>query len=294
MSESAPNFLDIQEPVLCNYSTSKCTIQQLPYEHSSSFKKGSKYGPAAIMYNSKYVEYFDLELKQETYRKCGIACTPPLDFSKVKDKEAMNLIFNETSKLLNDNKFVVSLGAEHTVTYGLFKAFQRKYNDIGILQLDAHSDLRKEYEGNPWSHASVMYQINKLNPSIFQVGIRAQCVEEHQLINSSTNIHTWYAHKLKDNDEWMDDIINKLPRNLYITIDTDVFDPSICPSVGTPEPGGLKWYSTLKFLRKVFSHSNVKGFDIVELKPTGNEDTTAYNMAQLCYKLIGYKYYRYL
>jgi agmatinase len=156
--------------------------------------------------------------------------------------------------------------------------------------LDAHSDLRGEYENNPWSHASVMARIHELKPEIFQVGIRAQCIEERQLIESSHNIHTWYDHQIWDNDQWMDRIVQKLPKNLYITIDTDAFDPSICPSVGTPEPGGIQWYTTLKFLKKVFEKCEVKGFDIVELNPTSMNDTTAYIMAQLCYKLIGYKY----
>ena len=284
------NFLGINEEDLHTYAQSKCVIQQLPYEHTSSFKAGSKNGPQAIIKNSHYVEFYDIELNVEAYKKCGIATLEPCDFQGKVDEKAMNLIHSETATHIANNKFVASLGAEHTVTYGLFKAFQDKWSDIGILQLDAHSDLRQSYEGSKWSHASVMARIQELNPEIFQLGIRAQCIEESLLIKSSANIHCWYAHAIWGNDNWMDEIVSRLPKNLYITIDTDGFDPSICPSVGTAEPGGLEWYTTLKFLKKVFQKCDVKGFDIVELNPSSEDDITAYNMAQLCYKLIGYKY----
>lgn len=283
------NFLGIHEPDLYKYKPSKCVIQQLPYEHTSSYKQGSAKGPQAVLANSHYVEYYDPEIDTEAYKHCGIAALREVAFDGRVDEEAMQLIYTETKKHLNSDKFLVSLGAEHTVTYGIFKAFQEQWKDIGILQLDAHSDLRMEYDGNQWSHASVMARINELNPEIFQVGIRAQCMEEAELIKSSKNIHTWYAHQIWDNNQWMDELVNQLPKNLYITIDTDGFDPSICPSVGTAEPGGLQWYPTLNLLKKVFNKCEVRGFDIVELNPRSEDDVTAYTMAQLCYKLIGYK-----
>ena len=287
---ASSNFLGITEHAYYKYKSCQCVVQQLPYEHTSSYKQGSHKGPKAILYNSQFVEYYDIELDSESYKNCGITTVRPVDFEGVINEEAMKLIYRETSKYLNDDKFLVSLGAEHTISYGVFKAFQEKWEDIGILQLDAHSDLRQEYEGNKWSHASVMARILELAPPIFQVGIRAQCIEESQLIQSSDNIHCYYAHQIWGNDEWMDELVTKLPKNLYITIDTDGFDPSICPSVGTPEPGGLQWHPTLKLLRKVFEKCDVKGFDIMELNPPTHDDTTAYTMAQLCYKLIGYKF----
>jgi agmatinase len=284
------NFLAIEDEELYKYSTSKCVIQQLPYEHTSSFKQGSIRGPKAILDHSQYVEYYDPELSLEAYKVCGIASLEPISFDGIVDEKAMELIYKETQRHIENEKFIVSLGAEHTVSYGIFKAFKDHCEDIAILQLDAHSDLRMEYEGSKWSHASVMARILELNPSIFQVGIRAQSIEETQLISASDNIYTKYAHEIWDNDLWMDELVSKLPNNIYLTIDTDGFDPSICPSVGTPEPGGLLWYPTLKFLKKVFQKCDVKGFDIVELNPSSSQDITAYNMAQLCYKLIGYKF----
>ena len=288
--DSGQNFLGISEKELSLYASSKCVIQQLPYEHTSSYRKGSNKGPKAILESSHYVEFYDPEVDDEAYKKCGIAALEAFDLNGLTDAPAMQAIYNETKKHLKEGKFLVSLGAEHTITYGVFNAFKEQWSDIGILQLDAHSDLRQEYEGNPWSHASVMARILDLNPSIYQVGIRAQCIEEAKLIQNSPNIHCYYDHDIWDNDIWIDELVNQLPHNLYITIDTDGFDPSICPSVGTPEPGGLQWYPTLKLLKKVFEKCDVKGFDIVELNPNEKGDRTAYNMAQLCYKLIGYKY----
>lgn len=287
---SDENFLGITEENLFAYDSSKVVIQQLPYEHTSSYKQGSDKGPSAILSNSHFVEFYDLELNDEAYKKCGIACVPAVNFEGKANDNAIDLIAKETASHLANDKFLVSLGAEHTVTFGIFKEFKNKWDDIGILQLDAHSDLRLEYHGNKWSHASVMARINELNVPIFQLGIRAQCIEEAQLMKSTPNIHCWYGHQIWDNEAWMDEILSRLPKNLYITIDTDGFDPSICPSVGTAEPGGLLWHPTLKFLKRVFKKCDVKGFDIVELNPTTDDDITAYNMAQLCYKLIGYKF----
>ncbi len=232
------NFLGITEVNLYSYNQSKCVIQQIPYEHTSTHKKGSSSGPSSILKSSHFVEYYDIELQQETYKKCGIASLSPIDFGNLINEEAMDVIYQESRKHLENNKFIVSLGAEHTITYGIFKAVKEKWNDIGILQLDAHSDLRLSYENNIWSHASVMARINELNTNIYQVGIRAQSIEEANFINISPHIKTWYAHNIWENEQWMDEVIKHLPSNLYITIDTDGFDPSICPSVGTPEPGG--------------------------------------------------------
>lgn len=285
------NFLGIENPDFYTYEKAKCVIQLLPYEHTSSYKKGSDKGPHAIVANSHYVEFYDIELNQNSFEKCGIATLPALDFQGKVDAEAMNLVKEHTAELIADDKFVVSLGAEHSLTAPLFKAYQDKYPDLAILQLDAHSDLRVAYQGNSYSHASVMEQIHQMNqPGIFQVGIRAQCIEEAQMMKANANIHCWYAKDIWKNDVWMNEIVDRLPKNIYLTVDTDGFDPSICPSVGTAEPGGLLWYPTLEFLKKVFKKVNVVGFDIVELNPETEDDITAYNMAQLCYKLIGYKF----
>ena len=288
--DSNANFLGIKNPLYCEYEKSQCVIQQLPYEYSSSFGQGSKFGPEAIMSASHYVEYYDIELNIECYRTVGIASLLPSSHQIDEPDKLMELISSDTQRLIKDGKFVVSFGAEHSLSYGVIDAYKQIYPALAVLQLDAHSDLRDSYEGSKWSHACVMRRVHELNIPIRQVGIRAQSAEEAKYMKHKPDIHCWYDKDIHDNDHWMDEVIERLPTDLYLTIDADGFSAEICPSVGTAEPGGLKWYQSLKFIRKVFEHCNVLGFDIVELNPRNYEDRTAYNMAQLAYKLINYKF----
>lgn len=285
------NFLGITDQDLYAYKKSKVVIQSAPYEHTSSYLAGSEKGPGAILSASQYVEYYDEELETETYLKTGIATLPPIAFDGKVDENAVNLIEKETTKLLDDNKFVVSLGAEHTVTYGFVKAFAKKYTDLTVLQIDAHSDLRYSYHDNIYSHASVMHRIHDMGLTICQAGIRAQCIEEAQLIKKSENIHTFYAHQIRTNPLWIQEIIANMSNNVYITIDADGFDPSIMPAVGTAEPNGLFWNETLDLFRAVFKQRNVVGFDVVECAPIEGSILSEYTLAKLVYKLIGYKFF---
>ncbi len=299
------NFLAIPEPELCSYEKSKFVIQQVPYEHTSSYLGGSAKGPKAIVDASHFVEFYDEELDRETYKSCGIATLPEIDFKNKVDAEAIELIESETDKLINDGKYVVSIGAEHTVTLGFVKAHAKKYRNLSVLQIDAHSDLRSSYHDNIYSHASVMARIHDLNISLTQIGIRAQCKEEADLIKSSDNIHTFYAHQIRNqkppkaslagsgseirNPSWMDEAIATLSENVYLTIDADGFDPAVIPAVGTAEPNGLFWVETLMFLQKVFTAKNVVGFDVVECAPIEGQILSEYTLAKLIYRLIGYR-----
>ncbi len=282
------NFLGITEPELHDYQSSKVIIQSAPYEHTSSYLQGSALGPKAIIEASHYVEFYDEETNQEAYKKVGIATLDEMNFNGKVDKEAVDLIEAETLAHLQNNKFVVSLGAEHTVSLGFVKAFKQLHNNFSVLQIDAHSDLRSAYHDNPYSHASVLARIHDLGLPICQVGIRAQCKEEADLIQSSPLINTWYAHQIQENDNWMDELISKLNDKVYITIDADGFDPSVMPAVGTAEPGGLLWHQGLKLLKKVAEKKQIIGFDIVECAPKEGEILTQFNLAKLLYKIIGY------
>ena len=285
------NFLGLPNELNYGYERSKVVIQQAPYEHTSSYIQGSAKGPAAIIQASHFVECYDEELDTEIVAKVGICTIPPIDFQNKINADAVSIIEKETEKLLNDNKFVVSLGAEHTVTYGFVKAFAKKFDNLTVLQLDAHSDLRYSYHDNLYSHASVMARIHEMGLTICQAGIRAQCIEEAQLIKISDNIHTFYAHQIRINPLWMDELIAPMSNNVYITIDADGFDPSIMPAVGTAEPNGLLWTETLNFLRTVFEQRNVVGFDVVECAPIEGSILSEYTLAKLVYKLIGYKFF---
>jgi len=286
-------FLSIPEPELSSYEKSKFVIQQVPYEHTSSYLQGSAKGPRAIVDASHFVEFYDEELDDETYKKCGIASLEEIDFKNKVDADAVDLIEEETTKLIKDGKYVVSFGAEHTVTLGFVKAHAKKYKNISVLQIDAHSDLRSSYHDNIYSHASVMARIHDLKIPLVQIGIRAQCKEESDLIKASDNIHTFYAHEIRNPKSkihnWMDEAISKLSDSVYLTIDADGFDPAVIPAVGTAEPNGLFWVETLTFLRKVFEKKNVVGFDIVECAPIDGQILSEYTLAKLAYRLIGYQ-----
>lgn len=282
-------FLAIPEPGLSEYSASRFVIQQVPYEHTSSYLQGSSKGPASIVDASHFVEFYDEVLDQESYRFGGIATLAPMDFNGKVDAEAIALIEQQTAEQIKNGKYVISLGAEHTVTFGFVKAFHTRYPNLHVLQIDAHSDLRYAYHDNIYSHASVMARIHEAGIPITQIGIRAQCKEEADLIRSSQNIHTFYAHQIRRNSNWMEEALKSLGPDVYLTIDADGFDPSVMPFVGTAEPNGLYWEETVQFLERVFRERNVVGFDLVEIAPHEEQILTQYNAAKLVYRLIGFQ-----
>ena len=281
------NFLAIEDPALHSYENSRFVIQSAPYEHTSSYLSGSAKGPEAILAASHFVEFYDEEIDDEAFRKGGIATLDPIDFNGKVDAEAVHLIESETDKLISDGKFVISLGAEHTVTLGFVKSHIKHYGDLTVLQIDAHSDLRQSYHGNPFSHASVMARVHDLGVNLVQIGIRAQCKEEAELIKSSNNIHTFYAHYVRSNPDWMEEALAAMGDQVYLTIDADGFDPSVVPCVGTAEPNGLYWHETLEFLRMVASRKRIVGFDVVEVAPAEGQILSEYTLAKLVYKIIG-------
>ncbi len=283
------NFLAIEDEAYYSFDNAKYVIQSAPYEHTSSYISGSKKGPEAILKASHFVEFYDEELGQETFKKGGICTIPPMDFDEKVNEKAVKLIEKNTLKLLAQNKFPITLGSEHTITYGTVRAFKQYVPDVHVLQIDAHSDLRMEYHGNPYSHASVMARVHELNVPLTQVGIRAQCIEESELIKSSPNIYIFYAHQVRNNPKWAEEALKTLGENVYVSIDADGFDPSIVPAVGTAEPNGMLWQETLEFLKSVFANRNVVGFDVVEIAPVKGNILTEFTMAKLVYKLIGFQ-----
>lgn len=282
------NFLAIPEKELFDYEKSKYVIQSAPYEHTSSYLSGSNKGPAAMIKASQFVEFYDEELNQETYKKGGICTLEPINFKGLVDLKAVQAIEKSTDKLIKDKKFPITLGAEHTITLGVARSLKKATPDFHLLQIDAHSDLRSSYHGNKYSHASVMARVHELGVPLTQIGIRAQCKEEAEHIQKSKDIHTFYAHQVRNNANWAKDALKTLGKNVYISIDADGFDPSIVPAVGTAEPNGMLWNETLAFLKTVFETRNVIGFDVVEIAPRKGDILTEYTMAKLVYKLIGF------
>ncbi len=278
------NFLGI-EANYSNYKSASTVILPLPYEATTSYMSGTQNGPAAVIDASAYVELYDEELDGEAYRS-GVFTAAEMEFSGNVEAD-FDKITQAASTFLADEKFLVSIGGEHSVSFPLYRAFHQRFDDLSVLQLDAHSDLRYEYEDSIYSHASVMRRIYELNRKIVQVGIRSQCVEEAQFIKNE-QIRTFYAHHLRESG-FGTELIEALSSNVYVTIDVDFLDPSIMPATGTPEPGGFFWYETLDFLRRVFAGRNVVGLDVVELSPLPGLAHPDFLTAKLIYKLIGMK-----
>lgn len=281
------NFLGLDER-FTDYKKSKVAVMQIPYEGTVTYRKGTSLGPKAIIEASKEVEWYDDELD---YIPCdvGIATLKPFSV-KGNPEEVVDNVYKEIKKI-NDNKFIIALGGEHSITYAIVKAFKEKYSNLSVLQLDAHSDLRESYEGTKSNHACVMKRIFDLGLKFTQVGIRSISEEEEPFIKEK-KLKIFYARGIYNHDKWIEDVLNYLNDEVYITIDLDVFDPGIMPSVGTPEPGGLDWYKVINLLKEVFKKKNVVGCDVVELSPIKDNIAPDFMAAKLVYKLIAYKFHK--
>ncbi len=287
------NFLGIGKD-FSSYDKSAIAILSFPLEKTVSYGKGAAKGPRAILKASHYVEFYDEELDREICFEKGIATLPSGDYAKLPLKKALDKIYLQTKKIIEDGKFVVSLGGEHTVSFPIIKAHKEKYNEFTVLQIDAHSDLRDSYEGTKYSHACVMARVAEFTEDIVQVGIRAQCKEEADFIKRK-GIKTFYARQIREGKygkNWQRKIVDSIGEKVYITFDVDGFDPSLLPATGTPEPGGLFWDETLNLLKLVAERKEIIGFDVVELAPSKAHPASEFIAAKLVYKLINYAFMR--
>jgi agmatinase len=267
-----------------NLSTSKIVLIPVPYDGTSTWQKGADKGPQAFLDASENMELYDIETDSEVYRE-GVYLADAI--TENSSPEAMvEAVHQETKKYINRNKFVTIFGGEHSVSIGTIRAFNECFNNISVLHIDAHADLRKEYEGSSCNHACAVYEANE-NTNLVQVGIRSMDVSEKRVMNLDK---VFFAHDMAVNEYWMDDVLDQLTGNVFITFDLDALDPSIMPSTGTPEPGGLLYYETLEFLKKVFKERNVVGFDMVELCPNSKEKSSDFLAAKLYYKMLSYKF----
>ncbi|MFC2087816.1 agmatinase [Bacteroidota bacterium] len=271
-------------PIYTSENSSKIIIQPVLFDGTSTWIKGSNMGAKALLGASCKLEFFDIETNTEVFKK-GIHTIPPLqDFESVEGMK--NKVYKSTLDWINKDRFIVTIGGEHSVSIGAIQAFSENYHDLNVLQLDAHADLRDEYNGSRLNHACVMARVAEFCPSV-QVGIRSLDISEKEKIKEEK---IFYAQHIYNNSDWYFKAINQLSSQVYITLDLDVFDTSIMPSTGTPEPGGLSWYGVLKFLKLVFESRNVVGFDIVELCPDINNKAPDFLAAKLLYKMLSYKF----
>jgi agmatinase len=264
----------------CLYEKAAIAILPVPYDGTSTWIKGSDRGPQALLDASANMELYDIETDSEVF-KHGIVTIDPV--SCPNDPEAMvDVVCDRARSLLNDGKFIVGIGGEHTISVGLVRAIAEKVRDFSVLQLDAHLDTRTEYEGSKYNHACVMSRIGEICPYV-QAGIRSMDSSELERLNSD---RTFFAHEVLNGSNVTQKILNELTHNVYITIDLDVFDPSSMPSTGTPEPGGLDWYTLIKLIRSVIMEKEVVGIDITELLPNPTNRAPDFMAAKLVYRIL--------
>ena len=278
---SKKNYAGIPEKY-ARIDEAKVVLIPVPYDGTSTWQKGADKGPDAFLNASENMELYDIETKTEVYRK-GIYLAPPVteDSSPEKMVEA---VYKTTKNYIKQDKFVTLFGGEHSVSIGSIRAFNESFEDLTVVQLDAHADLRPEYEGSTCNHACALHEASKTT-NLLQVGIRSMDISEKDHMDEN---QVYFAHDLYE--DWQEDAIGQMTPNVFITIDLDAFDPSIMPSTGTPEPGGLFWYETLEFLKMMFKKKNVVGFDIVELCPNKDEKSSDFLAAKLYYKMLSYKF----
>lgn len=265
------------------FENSKVMLVTVPYDGTSTWGKGADKGPELFLNASENMELYDIETNTEPYLEGVFMAGEVIEDST---PEAMTeAVYQKTKELLqHEDKLFTLFGGEHSVSIGSIRAVGEKYENLTVLQLDAHTDLRPEFHGSTSNHACAVFEANKKH-NLVQVGIRSCDVEEMQYVPKG---QCFWAHEIAENPNWIDDVLEKVSGNVYITIDLDAFDPAIAPLTGTPEPGGLQWYPTLKLLRKVFEKCNVVAFDIVELMDSANPKPSAFLAAKLYYKMLAY------
>ena len=287
------NFLGLDEES-SKFETANVVILPVPYESTTSYGGGTQGGPGAIVEASRYIELYDQELDWEP-SEVGICTLPALALTGAGAEQAIRQLRESYDRVREaaPDRFIIALGGEHSVSSAPIlswaDALAKESRRLTVLQFDAHTDLRGEYEGSPYSHASVMHRIID-RANLVSVGIRALTKEERELERVRDDITIFFADDIHSGDAWMDDVMSKLGDDVYITFDVDCFDPSLVPSTGTPEPGGLQWYPVLKLLRRVFTERNVVSADVVELAPIPGMSAPDFLVAKLIYKMIGYRF----
>lgn len=283
----ADSFLALEEEC-SGYKRSKAVILKAPYERTTTYIQGTKSGPAAIIDASKYLERFDEELNQETFR-IGIHTSGIAGMEDLPSEEMVEKVAGAVGEILKANKFPVLLGGEHSISVGAVKAFKENFPSLSVLHLDAHYDMRDELKGSKLNHGCAARRISEICP-VVQIGTRSLSKEEKDFLNlqPADKIKSISVYDILEMPLWKDTVSNGLTDTVYISIDLDVFDPSIVPAVGTPEPGGIGWYETLDLLKGITKDKKIVGFDVVELCPIKGQIASDFLAAKLIYRLLGY------
>lgn len=290
------NFLGIGEP-WCNPAQAGVYVLPAPYEHTSSYILGSDKGPSAIIEASQQVELYDEILDTEIYQDWGgVATKEPLDLTGRVDKAAVDAIEAYVAPHVKPGRLLVTLTGEHTGALGAIRAHAKQWPDMCVVQIDAHGDLRKAYQNNPYSHASVMARVVQDGLPLVQVGIRSISPEEIATIRGTKTISTFFAWQICDPAgpykgqaaRWVPAVVKACKgRPVYLTFDCDGLDASLIPALGTPEPGGLSWYETLALVKALADGPGIIGMDISEIAPIEGFAAPQFAIARLIYRMLG-------
>ena len=276
-----PPFLG-EEGVPADPAAAAAAIIPVPYDLTSTWRKGADRGPAALLDASGTIELYDIETDSEPWKR-GIVTLPPI-LHDGGPEELAERVRAATAEILSRGAVPVVLGGEHSVTIGAVEAAADAFPGVGVLQIDAHGDTRESYEGSTHNHACVMARARERCP-IVQVGIRAVDASEMPGLDPD---RVFWAHEIAGRGDtgWMDRVVELLPETVYLTIDLDAFDPSLLPATGTPEPGGLSWYEVNELVRRVARERRIVGFDVVELLPLAGEHASDFIAAKLVHRVL--------
>jgi agmatinase len=283
---SLPTNFGLLPDELSDYAASRVVVLPVPFERTVTYGRGTANGPAAILRASQSMELYDEELRCEP-SEIGIATLPPFLPDAFEMAAAMQELEVECRRQLDAGKFLLTLGGEHSLTIAPVRAAKKAFGEIGVVQFDAHADLREEFEGTPYSHASVMKRVHDEGVPSVAIGIRAISAPEVELVRRK-KIPVLWGYELDALEARLHELLAKLPKKIYLTFDVDFFDPTLVPATGTPEPGGGEWYPTLRALRRIFAAKEVVAMDVVELAPFGPLPASDFVAAKLVYKCIGY------
>ena len=282
----APRLFLGLTPEECRLDAARVAIVPAPFDQTTSYLPGTRFGPTAILEASRQVEFFDEELDGEPHR-IGITPLEEIEIDPADPAASLARLEAVTDKLAERGIVPFAIGGEHSLTLAPVRALREHFPGLCVLQLDAHLDLRDAYQGTPLSHASVMRRIRELGCPTVSVGIRSVSREEAEYVHAE-RVPVFLGREIREKGLPVDEILGRLGNPVYVTVDLDAFDPAYVPGVGTPEPGGLSWEEGLRLLRAVFERRQVVGCDVVELCPIPGQIVSDFFAAKLVNKMIGY------
>ena len=270
------------------YETARAVIFPVPLERTATYERGTRNGPGAILEASRHMELYDEELQTEPAREIGIATWPPIDTMDGTFEEVLHELFTAQLQLLEDKKFPVALGGEHSLTPPLVSATAKKYKDLCVLHIGAHAEMRNEYQGNPGSHVCTMRRVTEICPAV-QVGVRSLSEEESKILPKLKTKVYWAKDIVRAPVKaWIAKVLEDLSPNVYLTVNVDGFDSAIVSATGAPEPGGLDWYEVTSLIRAVADHKKIVAMDVAELSPRPRDHASDFLVAKLIYKTLGF------